>query len=380
MPLVLPGLGLGEQAGDQPAEHGDRGIGQLADQLDQLRCDQRVPAPGVEVVGQPARRHGTLAHQLCPTIRMDAPAALRIKVERPHEDQPFDQDEQILFARRLRQGPQPGEAGLPDSGIDGEQPVECDQPLRGETVEQRRLHPPARHDPCGAANPVERIDRRNHRLAFPKCGNDRLSDRHSLVGGGGGRECLGQCRPPVLTNGRMQAKMSLCLDRMLAPVRVASTILGQCTWIDADLLGDEGYHRCRRRLISKDRSTKMAQKTELNGQAKAVMQSTLGLDQIQLGIAERTVSDQAFLVCRHVDKGGPLIGCEKGTARYAQSPATWLRWIAHIRFTWLSLHPASTAVRLIDWPAPRNAMMRRWVAVSGIRPAYLPAALASCTP
>jgi hypothetical protein len=26
------------------------------------------------------------------------------------------------------------------------------------------------------------------------------------------------------------------------------------------------------------------------------------------------------------------------------------------------------AVRLIDWPAPRNAMMRRWVAVSGIRP------------
>ena len=27
--------------------------------------------------------------------------------------------------------------------------------------------------------------------------------------------------------------------------------------------------------------------------------------------------------------------------------------MAHIRFTWLSLHPASSAVRF-DWPAPRE--------------------------
>ena len=92
----------------------------------------------------------------------------------------------------------------------------------------------------------------------------------------------------------------------------------------------------------------MAQKTELNSQAKAVMWGTLGLDQIQLGTTERAVSDQTFFVCRHVEKGGPLIGFEQGTARHAQSPATWLRWMAHIRFTWLSLHPASAAVRLID--------------------------------
>jgi hypothetical protein len=116
--------------------------------------------------------------------------------------------------------------------------------------------------------------------------------------------------------------MSLRLDRMLVPVRVAPAILGQCTRIDTDLLGDEGNHRCRRLLISKDRATEMAQKTELNGQAKAVVQSTLGLDQIQLGTAERAVSDQIFLVCRHVDKGGPLISFEQGTARHAQSPAT----------------------------------------------------------
>jgi len=85
MAPVLPGLGLGEQAGDQPAKQGDRGIGQLAGQLDQLRRDQRVPAPGVEVLGQPARRHGTLAHQLGPPVRMDTRAALRIKAERPDE-------------------------------------------------------------------------------------------------------------------------------------------------------------------------------------------------------------------------------------------------------------------------------------------------------
>ena len=227
----------------------------------QLRRDQRVPAPGVEVVGQPARRHGALAHQLCPTIRMDAPAALRIKAERPDEAQPFEQGEQILLARRLRQGPQPGEAGLPDGGIDGEQPVECGQPLGRETVEQRHLHPPARDGPCGAANPVERIDRRNDRLALPECGDDRFGDRHPLVGGGGGRERLGQCHPPVLTNGRVQAEMSLRLDRMLAPVRVAPAILGQCTRVDADLLGDEGNHRCRRRLIRKDRPTGCASRS-----------------------------------------------------------------------------------------------------------------------
>jgi hypothetical protein len=102
MPPVLSGLGFGEQEGDQPAEHGDRGIGQLAGQLDQLRCDQCAPAAGVEVFSQPARRHGVLAHQLCPAIRMDARAALRIKAERPDEDQPFDQAKQILLARRFR--------------------------------------------------------------------------------------------------------------------------------------------------------------------------------------------------------------------------------------------------------------------------------------
>ena len=90
MPPLLPGLGLGEQAGNQPTEHGERGIGQLAAQLDQLRCDQCAPASGIEVVGQPARRHRALAHQLGPAVRMNVCAALRVKVERPDEAQPFE--------------------------------------------------------------------------------------------------------------------------------------------------------------------------------------------------------------------------------------------------------------------------------------------------
>lgn len=142
--------------------------------------------------------------------------------------------------------------------------------------------------------------------------------------------------------------MPLRLGCMLAPVRVAPAILGQGTRVDADLVGDEGNHWCRERLIRKDRPTEMAQKTELNGQAETVVRGTLGLDQIQLGTAEHAVPDQAFLVRRHVDKGGPSIGFEQGTARHAQSPGIGLRWIAHIRFTWLLLHPASSAVRLID--------------------------------
>ena len=255
---VLSGLGLGEQEGDQPAEHGDRGIGQLAGQLGQLRRDQRLPAARIEVFGQPARRHRTLAHQLGPTVRMDAPAALRIKAKRPHEAQPVEHGEQVLLARRLGKGPQPGEASLPDGGIDGEQPVECGQFLGGEAVEQRCLHPPARDDPCGTADPVERIGRRKHRLAFPEGGDDRFGDRYSLVGCDSGRERLAQCRPPVLASGRVQAEMPLRLDRVLAAVRVAPAIFGQCPRVDADLLGEEGNHRCRERLSKKDRPTEMA--------------------------------------------------------------------------------------------------------------------------
>jgi hypothetical protein len=51
----------------------------------------------------------------------------------------------------------------------------------------------------------------------------------------------------------------------------------------------------------------------------------------------------------------------------------WLdRWMAHIRLTWLSLHPASSAVRLMVWWAPRSAMLRCCLIVSVLRPAYLP--------
>lgn len=92
----------------------------------------------------------------------------------------------------------------------------------------------------------------------------------------------------------------------------------------------------------------MAQKTELDGKAEPVVRRPLGLDQIQLGTVERAVPDQGLLVRRHVNKSGPLICFEKRAARPTQSPGTWLRWIAQIRLTWLSLHPARSAVRLID--------------------------------
>jgi hypothetical protein len=119
--------------------------------------------------------------------------------------------------------------------------------------------------------------------------------------------------------------MPLCLDRVLTPARVTPGILGQCTRVDADLLGNEGDHRCRERLTRKDRPTEMAQKAELNGEAETVMRSTLGLDQIQLGTVERAVPDQALLVRRHVDKSGPLMSFEQGAARHAQSPGSCLR-------------------------------------------------------
>jgi hypothetical protein len=189
---------------------------------------------------------------------MDEPAAPRIKAERSHEAQPIEQGEQVLLTRRLGEGPQPGEAGLPDGGIDGEQLIECGQFLGREAVEHRRLHPPARDDPCGTADPVERIGSRKHRLAFPEGGDDRFGGRHSLVGYGGGRERRAQGRPSVLTNGWVQTEMPLRFDRMLAPGRVAPAILGQGTRVDINLLGEEGNHRCRRRFARKNRPAETA--------------------------------------------------------------------------------------------------------------------------
>ena len=108
-----------------------------------------------------------------------------------------------------------------------------------------------------AADPVERIGRRKHRLALPECGDDRLGDRLSQVGRGGCGDRCQKCCAPVLATGRMQPEMALCLDCVLASVRVTPGILGQCTRVDADLLGDEGDHRCRGRLTRKDRPTEM---------------------------------------------------------------------------------------------------------------------------
>jgi hypothetical protein len=80
-------------------------------------------------------------------------------------------------------------------------------------------------------------------------------------------------------------------------------------------MGDEGNDRRWKDLVRKDRPTEMAQVAELNGQAETVVRGSLGLDQIELRTPKRAVSDQALLVRRHIDKGGPSISLEQGTAR-----------------------------------------------------------------
>lgn len=152
--------------------------------------------------------------------------------------------------------------------------------------------------------------------------------------------------------------MPLSLHRMLAPVRVAPAVCGQYTWIDANLPGDDNYKRRRWLRAKKERATTMVQTAKLDGQAETVMRGPLGLDQIKLAPFERAVPDQALLVDRHVDKSRPLTGFEKRAAQAVHPSGCWLRWMDQIRFTWLSLHPARSAVRLIDCPVPRSAMMR----------------------
>lgn len=76
----------------------------------------------------------------------------------------------------------------------------------------------------------------------------------------------------------MQFEVPLSLHRVLAPVRVAPAIRGQCAGIDANLLGNENNHRCRGHFTRKQRPTEMPQETELDGKAEPVVRGPLGLD------------------------------------------------------------------------------------------------------
>ena len=103
-----------------------------------------------------------------------------------------------------------------------------------------------------------------------------MCDRHTLVGGGGHGQSRSQCRPPVVTNWRVQSEKSLSFCGVLAAIRFALAICDQRIRINANLRGDEIDQRHRWRFPIFKRATNMAQITELYCKAETVVSGALG--------------------------------------------------------------------------------------------------------
>jgi hypothetical protein len=70
-------------------------------------------------------------------------------------------------------------------------------------------------------------------------------------------------------------------------------------------------------LAGQERATALVQIAELDGKAETVVWGPLGLDQIEFGMVEGAVPDQALLVDRHINKSRPLAWLEKWAAQPA---------------------------------------------------------------
>lgn len=143
MSLFLPAVGLGEQPADHLDEHRDRIVGELLAELGDLRNDQRVPAAGIEVVGEPGGSSIALSDHLIPPPGRNARLQTGIDAECSQEGNPISQPDQVRGSRRLSRRAQPMEACLCDRRINFKQPIECIQRLGRDILDQRRLRAPA---------------------------------------------------------------------------------------------------------------------------------------------------------------------------------------------------------------------------------------------
>jgi hypothetical protein len=118
-------------------------------------------------------------------------------------------------------------------------------------------------------------------MALPEGGDDRLGDRHALIGRDGCGDRRQKGCAPVLATGRMQPEMALCLDCVLAPGLASPVIFGQHCGRDVDLLGDESDHRRGQHLFILPASADVANEAKLNRQSELIAGRCLCLHQVQ---------------------------------------------------------------------------------------------------
>lgn len=99
-----------------------------------------------------------------------------------------------------------------------------------------------------------------------------------------------------------------CSSAVLAPGLVAPGIVGECRGRDAELAGHEVQQRGGRLLAGTKTLTRMAQQTELHGEAEAVHAAALGTHKQQVALAEHVVLGHFGGGGRNVELAGALLG------------------------------------------------------------------------
>jgi hypothetical protein len=103
-----------------------------------------------------------------------------------------------------------------------------------------------------------------------------LDDWLATVSGPCGVGADPQAVSPVAQPKAAQAELSVQLGRVLAPCLIPPSIVGECRRRDAELPGYELQQFQARLLARTETLTRMAQKTELRGEAEAVHAATFG--------------------------------------------------------------------------------------------------------
>ena len=101
---------------------------------------------------------------------------------------------------------------------------------------------------------------------------------------------------------------------MLVAGVLAKGVVGERAGLDADLLGDEGDHRCRDPLAGLEQPAGVAQGAELEREAETVVGAAAAVDHRQLGLAQGMVAREVGAVGGQGEQRGPLGRRQDGSA------------------------------------------------------------------
>ena len=279
----MPTLGLAKHGADQAVKQVDRLVSQTGADVQADGDERRMPALPL-VTGD--MLHGgaaSLASKPGKARLMDQVSTARLDADRANMLQALDQTEHGARLGGLRHLPQPGQPVLVCLFPALCQRIELASLLGGETIGQPAIHLPTGLVAEFGAEPLDRGRRRNDDPALPAC-------LHHL---------LGQMGEPIILNGlrqkgacqfgrgtfaeRTKPELLLAFDCMTLAVPLRREILVHRVRKNPDLLGDECEQGRRRSLAGAQRSAGVAQVTEHESVAEAVVISAAAQDCYEIG-------------------------------------------------------------------------------------------------